>query len=240
MTVASTLNQISYTGHGVVSEFAIPFKFFQDNEIEVYMVSPVLAETRLTLGNDYSVSGAGEEQGGTLTMTVPPEADEKITVVRVVPMTQEVDYRENEIFPAETQERALDRLTMMIQQHAEKFGRTLTLGITSEDNPDEIIPRIFEAEINAANSACASAESAVSSANQAAEAAARASDSASSASESAASAAEAQAIVDSFTATGETIISPTVRYFRIVTAAEYAAAPSEQKTSPAYLWFITA
>lgn len=51
---------------------------------------------------------------------------------------------------------------------------------------------------------------------------------------------DAQAIVDSFAATGETIISPTVRYFRIVTAAEYAEAPSEQKTSPAYLWFITA
>lgn len=240
MTVASTLNKISYTGNGVVNEFAIPFKFFEDSEIEVYMVSPVVAETCLTLGNDYTVSGAGDEQGGTLTMSVPPETGEKITVVRVVPMTQEVDYRENEIFPAETQERALDRLTMMIQQHAEKFERTLTLGITSEDNPDEIIPRIFEAEINAANSASASAASAASSADQAARAASQASASASSASESAASAAEAQAIVDSFTATGETIISPTVRYFRIVTAAEYAEVPSEQKTSPAWLWFVTA
>lgn len=51
---------------------------------------------------------------------------------------------------------------------------------------------------------------------------------------------DAQAIVDGFTAAGDMILSPTVRYFRIVSAAEYAEVPAEQKTSPAYLWFITA
>ena len=75
-------------------------------------------------------------------------------------MTQEVDYRENEIFPAETQEHALDKLTMMVQQNAEKLTRSLTLGVTSSENPDEIIPRIFEAETESANAAESASQSA--------------------------------------------------------------------------------
>ena len=159
MTVSSTTNKTGYEGNGIVSEFAIPFYFLKETDIEVWFVSKTVAEKRLDYGTDYTVSGAGNQNGGSVTLAEAPAVGDKITVARVVPMTQEVDYRENEIFPAETQERALDKLTMMVQQNAEKLTRSLTLGITSSENPDEILPRIFEAEIETANSASAAAQS---------------------------------------------------------------------------------
>nr|DAO60179.1 MAG TPA: tail fiber protein [Caudoviricetes sp.] len=287
MTVSSTVNKISYVGNGVVNEFAIPFKFFENTEIQVYFKNNKTAQKFLKEGEDYSLSGAGNESGGTAVLTVTPQVGDKLVFLRVVPMTQEVDYRENEIFPAETQERALDKLTMIVQQLNEKTSRAVVVPVTGEGSPEEIVAEVFAAQadvLDKAEAAAASAlaaqtaESAAEAARAAAETAVNGFDahvagktaefdgnvtektaafnqnaadkqalvdaSATSAGASSAAAAQsvvdAQAIVDSFTATGETIISPTVRYFRIVTAAEYAEAPSEQKTSPAYLWFITA
>lgn len=160
MTVSSTNNKVSYVGNGIVKDFAVPFYFLEKTDIEVWFVSQNVAETKLEFDKDYSVSGAGDPNGGSVTLVNALAEAEKITVVRVVPMTQEVDYRENEIFPAETQERALDKLTMMVQQNAEKLTRSLTLGVTSSENPDEIIPRIFEAETESANAAESASQSA--------------------------------------------------------------------------------
>lgn len=153
MTVSSATNKVVYEGNGIVSEFAVPFYFLENSDIEVWSVSDTSAERKLEYGTEYSVSGAGDLNGGSVILASVPQSGERLTVIRNVPMTQETDYRENEIFPAETQERALDKLTMMVQQNAERLTRTLTLGVTSEEDPDAIIPRIFEAETESANSA---------------------------------------------------------------------------------------
>lgn len=159
MTVSSQVNKISYVGNGIAKEFAVPFYFFEESHIEVYFLSEGI-EKRLTFGKDYSLSGARRKEGGALTMTVAPEYDEMLTILRVVPMTQDVDYRENEIFPSETHEMALDKLTMEVQQLSEKLTRTLTLSVTSTGNPDEVVPEIFRAEKNVINCAAAASASA--------------------------------------------------------------------------------
>ncbi len=158
MTVSTSINKVSYKGNGIVKEFAIPFYFLDASDIEIWLVSETIAERKLELGSEYAVFGSGNLNGGSVTLTFIPANGERLTILRNVAMTQEVDYRENEIFPAETQERALDKLTMITQQNAEKLTRTLTLGVTSEENPDEIIPRIFEAETESQNSFLAAKE----------------------------------------------------------------------------------
>ena len=78
-----------------------------------------------TLNTDYTVTGAGVPAGGTLTTTVAYAAGGTITIVRNVPLTQETDYGDADSFPAESHERALDKLTMIAQQVMELAGRAL-------------------------------------------------------------------------------------------------------------------
>lgn len=153
MTISGTQNKIAYVSNGIASEFAIPFKFFNNEDVDIYVSSFSQVSRKLVEKKDYVLSGAGNEFGGSVRITAPLENGMRITILRTVPLTQEVDFRENEIFPAKTQERALDKLTMIVQQNAEKLSRTLTLDVTSTENPDQVIPRIFQAEIEAVNAA---------------------------------------------------------------------------------------
>lgn len=155
MTVSTSINKVSYKGNGIVKEFAVPFYFLDASDIEIWLVSETMPERKLEFESEYGVSGAGDLNGGSVTLNFIPAIGDRLTILRNIPMTQEIDYRENEIFPAETQERALDKLTMIAQQNAEKLTRTLTLGVTSEEDPDAIIPRIFEAETESRNSSFA-------------------------------------------------------------------------------------
>jgi hypothetical protein len=60
-------------------------------------------------------------------MTTAPATGETLTVKRDVPITQGTDYVENDSFPAESHEQALDKITMIVQQQQEELDRTLKL-----------------------------------------------------------------------------------------------------------------
>lgn len=302
MTVSSSVNKVSYVGNGIVKEFAVPFKFFENADLEVYFKSENIAQKKLVENDDYTVVGAGNENGGTVTLTDVPQTGDKVVILRVVPMTQEIDYQENEIFPAETQEMALDKLTMEIQQLNEKTSRAVIVPVTGDGTPEEIVEEVLqaqsdtyelavEAEASAQNAqtalsgalaAQAAAESAVDgfdahvaekqsgfdahvteqttafdthAAEKQAAVDASASAAAGSASAAAASATTAEeqaeqsqtnadnglaainARIADFEANGEAVISTDMRYFNVVTAAEYAALPAEKKTS-AYFYIV--
>lgn len=60
-------------------------------------------------------------------------------------LTQETDYRENEVLPAETLERNFDKLTMQMQQPAEKSARAVTVDIFDDTDAASLIPSIRQA-----------------------------------------------------------------------------------------------
>lgn len=146
MTVSSSINKVSYVGNGIVKEFAVPFKFFENADLEVYFKTENIAQKKLVENEDYTVVGAGNENGGTVTLTDVPQTGDKVVILRVVPMTQEIDYQENEIFPAETQEMALDKLTMEIQQLNEKTSRAVIVPVTGDGTPEEIVEEVLQAQ----------------------------------------------------------------------------------------------
>lgn len=146
MTVSSSINKVSYVGNGIVKEFAVPFKFFENADLEVYFKTENIAQKKLVENDDYTVVGAGNENGGTVTLTDVPQTGDKVVILRVVPMTQEIDYQENEIFPAETQEMALDKLTMEIQQLNEKTSRAVIVPVTGDGTPEEIVEEVLQAQ----------------------------------------------------------------------------------------------
>jgi hypothetical protein len=117
MAITSTTIRSTYTGNGNTTAFATGFYFLANAHVKVY-VEDVLN----TLGTDYSLTGAGNPLGGTVTFNTAPASGHKILILRDTPLTQEVDYVANDAFPAETHEQALDKLTMLAQEISSSGG----------------------------------------------------------------------------------------------------------------------
>lgn len=125
MTVSSQTSSVSYLGDGVTTLLPIPYYFLEQTHLRVTRVNADTSVNILSLGADYSVSGAGNEAGGAVTMFLPPALGVKTIIDRAVPATQETNYVANDPFPAESHERALDKLTMLVQQGISVNSRSL-------------------------------------------------------------------------------------------------------------------
>ena len=217
MTISSTTNTVSYTGNGSTTAFAVPYAFFGTGTTsEIQVVEVVIAtgaETVKSNGSDYTVAG-GSGATGTVTAATAPASTVKWVINRATAQTQETDYVENDPFPAESHEEALDRLTAIDQEQQRALDRTAQLpdGYTGSFDPTLPVD-ITGSTVLAFNAGATAFEigpttSAISGAAAAAAAAASsATDSANSATASAASAATASAYagtqtVDLFDGTG--------------------------------------
>lgn len=125
MTVSSEVNYIQYNGDGVTTTFPIPFYFILNSDIYAQITDADGNITDLTYGVDYSVSGAGSSSGGSATMNTAYASGYKILFYREPPATQETAYYENGKFPAKSHEKALDKLTMLIQSCFTGLGLAL-------------------------------------------------------------------------------------------------------------------
>ena len=142
MTISTQDSKVNYQGNGQTTVFQIPFPFLENNQIYVQKKDAQGNLINYTYATDYTVTGAGEENGGSVTLNVAPEQGSTISIYRDVPLTQEVDYRENEIFPAETHEEALDKLTMEVQQIQEQLDRSFKVDRFSDVDLDSVINEI--------------------------------------------------------------------------------------------------
>lgn len=128
MTLATTNSRVSYNGNGVTTAFSFPYRFLQDSDLTVILVTVATGvETTQMLTTNYTVTGAGDDAGGTVTMLVAPASGTRLVIERIVPVTQEMDYIEGDNFPASSHEAALDKLTMIAQQNQSLLDRALRL-----------------------------------------------------------------------------------------------------------------
>ena len=132
MTVSTETNKVSYIGNGVAVGFAVPFPFLEREHLKVLQ----LLNNVQTERTDWTLSG------GNLVFETAPADGARIIIMREVPLTQETDYRENEILPAETLERNFDKLTMQVQQLAEESGRSVKTGMFSATEPDTLVRKV--------------------------------------------------------------------------------------------------
>ena len=124
MSVELETARVAYSGSGSTGPFSIPFYFLANSHIRAVKLSSS-TETVLTLTTDYSLTGAGDEDGGTLTLVVALASGETLTITRNVPLTQETNWPIADPFPAASHEQAADKLTMIVQQIDDTLGRTL-------------------------------------------------------------------------------------------------------------------
>jgi asparagine N-glycosylation enzyme membrane subunit Stt3 len=69
MTVSSTTVKDSYSGNDSTTEFTYTFKIFADTDLQVIIRSSTGTETVKTLTTHYTVAGAGDASGGSITFT---------------------------------------------------------------------------------------------------------------------------------------------------------------------------
>ena len=133
MTISSTTVKNSYSGDGSTTAFNYTFKIFADSDLQVIIRSAAGTETVKTITTHYTVSGAGDANGGSVTFTSGniPTATETVLLRRAVPQTQAIDYIANDPFPAESHEEGLDRATMTTQQIQEELDRAIKLSRTN-------------------------------------------------------------------------------------------------------------
>jgi len=139
MTISSTTVKNSYSGNGTLDTFNYTFKIFADADIQVIIRDATATETVKTLTTHYTVTGAGNANGGTVVFTSGniPSGTETVVIRRASPQTQAIDYIANDPFPAESHEEGLDRSMMAIQQLQEEVDRSIKLSRTNTMNSTE-------------------------------------------------------------------------------------------------------
>lgn len=142
MTIATSTARADYAGDNVSTVFAVPFYFLDATHLEVVKRDAAGAEVPQTKDVHYTVSGAAVPAGGAITMLTAPAGGEQLTIRRKVPITQTLDYVANDPFPAESHERGLDKLTMIVQQQTEEISRSLRARLS--DGPLATLPRLSD------------------------------------------------------------------------------------------------
>lgn len=132
MTVPAGAARVSYSISGTT--YAVPFYFLRDEDLIVLLRAANGTETTAVLGVDYTVSGANNPAGGTVTFGAEPPGV-SVVIIRDPDIEQPTDYPEGGRFPAASHERALDRLTMIAQRLDDKIGRALVIDDTDPNPP---------------------------------------------------------------------------------------------------------
>lgn len=129
MTVPNTTNRVVYAGAGSVGPFAVNFNFILDADLVLIktLIAAPYTETTLVLTADYTVVGAGVPGGGSVTLVAALPVTHKLTIYRNPDALQGIDLGPNDDLPADSIERGLDKLTMLIQRMQDQYSRTLRL-----------------------------------------------------------------------------------------------------------------
>jgi hypothetical protein len=142
MTVASSTNRVDYTGNGATTIFPFTFRIFEASDIVVVTADDDGIETTLELNVDYTVTGVGSYNGGTVVIGTAPINGQALTIQRVLPLTQETDLRNQGQFFAETHEDVFDRMAMVHQQLQEQIDRAAKLPVTRTEDADSLVADI--------------------------------------------------------------------------------------------------
>jgi hypothetical protein len=83
LNVSDVTPRIAYTATASQTAFVVPFLFFEDEDLFVYQNTILL-----TLGTDYTVSGAEDEDGGSITLLTGATVGDEVMIVRKLVIEQ--------------------------------------------------------------------------------------------------------------------------------------------------------
>jgi len=135
ITIGDISPRIQYTADGAQTAFTYPFPIFEDADIEVFEDT-----TLKTITTHYTVAGAGNSAGGTVTLVTAPASGVVVTLRRAIAIKRTTDFQESGEFRAKVINDELDYQTAALQQVNDDLGRSLRLADTDSANGDMTLP----------------------------------------------------------------------------------------------------
>lgn len=136
MTVATEANYVTYPGDGVAVTFPFTFPVYDADHLQVYLQDDTTLVLVAVNTADYSVTGIGNENGGSVVMDTAPPADNILLIARIVPLTQDLDVLNQGGFYPENVEREFDITQMQVQQVQEQLDRSVRGQLAEGEWPD--------------------------------------------------------------------------------------------------------
>lgn len=125
MTVSSSRSTETFDCDGSTTVFTCPFRVLEASELIGYLITVATNESvALVNGTDFAVTGVGTANA-VATTTATYSSAYRVNFRRRTLRLQSTDYRDNDPFPAESHEMALDRLTHIAQENDTDIGRAL-------------------------------------------------------------------------------------------------------------------
>jgi microcystin-dependent protein len=123
----------NYTATAGQTAFTYSFPIFENTHIKVIKVSGT-TPTTLTLTTDYTVSGVGAANGGTVTLTSGATAGDRYILYRDVTNERKTSFLQGGDFKAADVNRELDLIRMELQEIERNVNRCLGLQLTDEQS----------------------------------------------------------------------------------------------------------
>jgi hypothetical protein len=114
-----SISRLVYSGPG---GYPFDFKVLVETDLTVIHTSATGVNTTLTLGVGYSVNINTLLNTGTVYVSSAPTTSGFLEIKRILPITQLVDWRNNDANNAEVLEGAFDRVVMILQQFAREVS----------------------------------------------------------------------------------------------------------------------
>lgn len=137
MTIVNTANKVTVTCDGVVSVFDYDFEIPTGSGFVLVQTVTATGDQTIISTANYSVSGIGNEAGGTFTYLPagsPVASGNTLTFLRQLPNTQQTSLGDQgNVYPAAV-EGGLDWIVMQIQDLQEKVDRCFRIPVV-DNNP---------------------------------------------------------------------------------------------------------
>ena len=129
MTISISDNnpRIAYTATAGQTAFTVPFEFFSDSDLNVY-----INETLKTITTHYTVSG-GSGSTGTVTLTSGATLNDKVVITRDVTLERTTDFPASGPFQVSSLNTELDKIIAMIADLEDLASRGITLSDSDTD-----------------------------------------------------------------------------------------------------------
>jgi hypothetical protein len=158
ITISDTSPRVQYTATSGQTTFSVPFEFFDDDDIVVINTNVGGVDTTLTKAatpsdaSQYSVSGAGETGGGSITLGAGATLNDIYTIYRDLPIARSTDFPNSGTFPIESLNTELDKIVAMMQQNERDFNFTLKAKATTSTAFGLTFPELVANKILTVNS----------------------------------------------------------------------------------------
>jgi hypothetical protein len=145
MSVESSVNRLSYSGNGVTTAFTTPY-FTANSQVKVIQkVTATGVETAKSLTTHFTLTGAGDDDGGTLTMLVAPPSGTELIIYIEPAVLQETETQDGVKVANSIWEEALDLLTLITRRLFDLSSRSVRLPDGFTGTFDTKLPGILEA-----------------------------------------------------------------------------------------------